>query len=218
MSEFLSGFGNDYNEVEAYSGGSKPEALEPNGYVLRIIGCKTQTARTGATKLMFAFEIAEGEKKGYFKALHEYQKQFDTNAKWQGTYDFFYPTKGNGSPEDIKKYKKSLAMLKSVVTAINESNPHSAPIDVTKQFTVDAFKGKLVGGIFGLVEWNYNGKSGMKARCRWFTDVAKVRSGDFTIPDPKYSAGSQQSAPQNPLAGMNVSDFEEIISDGDVPF
>ncbi len=209
----IAGFGEEWNETEAYTGESqKPEEIKAGGYILKILGCKFTETSNGAVKMVFAFDVAEGEYSGYFKKLLDYERQFNQNAKTKGTYDFFFPVKGDADyPDAEEKRKKNMKMLKGVVTAINESNPYAPPIDLSKPISLDAFKGKLVGGIFGDVEWAWKGKTGMKARCRWFTNAAKIRSGDFKIPEPKF---------QNEQPTVTVQAFPkgEIISDGDVPF
>lgn len=220
MGEMLNGFGNDWREAEAYSGGSKPEKLPTGGYVLKIIGCKITKTNSGFPKLVFAFDIVEGEYAGYFAKRLEYAREFDAEAKTKGVFDLFLPQKGNGTPEETKKYKRSLNSLKGAVTAINESNPYSPPINIESAIDINVFVGKLVGGVFGDVEWQMDGRSGMTTKCRWFTSAEKIRKGEFEIPDPKYRQQSTLptvSTPQAPsLAdmGFNPTDF----SDGDLPF
>lgn len=219
MSEILNGFGDDWNKVEAYSGSSKPKKLPTGGYILKIIGAKISRTSNGKAKIVLAFDIDEGEYKGYFADYLKYDQGFRPDAKTRGIYDMFYPDKGNGSEDDLAKFEKSLATLKGAVTAINESNPNSPKIDVQNQFTLDSFVGKRVGGIFGDVEWRMNGKSGMSAKCRWFTNIENIRTNNFTIPEPKYQSNS--TTPQvSSLAdtGLSPSDFNSILSDGDVPF
>lgn len=215
MSEFINGFGEDVNKVPSYSGGNKPQSLKAGGYILQIRGAKIQPIPTGSAKLVFAFDIMEGDQKDYFQHLYEYKKQFNQNVKWAGTFDCFIPEKGNGSEEAVQKYQRSLQKLKATVTAINDSNPHSAPIDISKSFSLDEFRGKVVGGVFGDKEWSFAGKTGMKAECRWFISASRIHSGDFTIPDPQLLPNSPQQAYSSP---SQSADFGNVISDGDVPF
>ena len=209
MSEFINGFGEDVNKVQAYSGGDNPQPLKAGGYILQIRGAKIQRVSTGASKIVFAFDIMEGDQKDYFQHLYEYKKRWNNNPKWLGTFDCFIPDKGNGSEEALQRYQRSLQKLKGAVTAINDSNPHSAPIDIMKSFSLDEFQRKVVGGIFGDKEWNWNGRTGMRAECRWFISASRIHSGDFIIPDPQYLTSSPPS---------QSSDFGNVISDGDVPF
>lgn len=218
MGEILNGFGTDWDEAEAYSGSSKPEKLPTGGYVLKIVGCKI-TKASGYPKMVFAFDIIEGEHAGYFAKRLEYDRKFNPEAKTKGVYDFFLPSKGNGTEEDTKKYKWSLATLKGAVTAINESNPYAPPININNAIDINVFVGKIVGGIFGDVEWQMDGRSGMTAKCRRFTSVEKIRKGDFTIPDPKYRTQSPPPSSATPPMSGTLDDLIPIgIPDGDLPF
>ena len=88
------------------------------------------------------------------------------------------------------------------------------------------------GGVFGREEFETKeGERKFVTKCRFSRSIESIRSGNFQIPDDKLlknraespSLASMGNAYQTPeqLAAMsydNLSDFEVILSDGDVPF
>lgn len=213
MSEVFDGFGTDYETARASTGGGKPDGLLPGGYVLRIIGAKMNQTRSGKKKLDLAFDICEGIADGYYRQLHDYQLQFDKDAKWKGVFTLWWPDK-NG---DKELYERNLSAFKAAVTAINDSNQQ--PIDVQHKFTSDDFRGKLVGGVFGEVEWEFNGSYGWRTECRWLRSVDAIRSEQFGgIPKRKPHPSHQNATPPANAALGDISEFAEILSDSDIPF
>lgn len=220
MAEFLEGI-EGYNDVEINTG-NKPKEIVPGAYVLKISNAKIERYSAESVAIKLAFDIEEGEYKGYYGKLYEYNKsgQYAENAKWKGTFSLFYPTSS-----DPEMKKKETASFKRAITAINDSN--KSQIDPTKKFNLDAFKGKIVGGAFGLVDWEWNEKSGTKCECRWFVSADRVRAGEVDIPSHK---GYKGAAPKTQNAAQptestapaqqsgDLGDFEEILSDGDIPF
>lgn len=250
---FLQGIAG-YNDVDVSEPVivNKPADLPPGAYVLRIKDAKVERYSTNKIAIKLAFDIAEGPAAGYYEALYKYNKtgKYADTAKWKGTYSIWYPS-GDETEEDRKR---TIASLKRAVTAINNSNPGSN-IDPARGINLDDFKGKIVGGAFGLVDGEYKGRQWTKCECRWLAAVDKVRSGQVETPGHKYLNGKsdkitpqannnvlppvqqpvqqptqvteQQQIPQSVSAFPNqqeitdedLSEFEEILSDGEVvPF
>lgn len=215
MAEFLEGI-EGYNEVEVTEFGDKPEDIKPGAYVLKIMNAKIERYSADSVAVKLAFDIAEGEFKGYFAKLYEYNKsgQYAENAKWKGTFNIFYPTSS-----DPERKKQQTSTFKRAITAINDSNTQK--IDPAKKFSLDAFKGKLVGAAFGTVDHEWNGNNWTRCECRWLVSVDKVRSGEVDTPKHKGLKGAATTTAQTETASADSSlssDFEEIISDGEVPF
>lgn len=221
MAEFLEGI-EGYNDVEVTEFGSKPKDIEPGAYVLKIKAAKLEryTKNGGGMAIRLAFDIADGEFSGYYQALYDYNKsgQYAENAKWKGVYSIWVPVK----KDDEDQYKKDVASFKRAITAINDSNPGKA-IDPSKKINLDVFKGKLVGGAFGLVDWEYNGKEGTRCECRWLVGVDRVKEGSVDTPKHKCLRGAEPKAttsteqPASAPADAS-SDFVEILSSDEVPF
>lgn len=210
MSEFLEGI-EGYKECEINTG-NKPKEIIPGGYILRIINAKLErySAESVAIKLMF--DIAEGEYEGYYQKLYDYSKsgQYADTAKWKGTFNIFYPT-----ASDPAKKKQQLKSFKQAITAINDSNPGRPLIDPTQKFSLDSFKSKIVGGAFGLKDWEWDGKTGTTCQCRWFVAFTHVRANDVIIPEHKH-LNNQSGGQQSNIT--DTKDFEQVFSDGDIPF
>lgn len=219
MAEFLEGI-EGYNEVEITEIGSKPKDIEPGAYVLKIKAAKLEryTKNGGGMAIRLAFDIVEGEFSGYYQALYDYNKsgQYAESAKWKGTFSIWVPVK----KDDQEQYKKDVASFKRAITAINDSNP-GKPIDPSKKLSLDEFKGKLVGGAFGLVDWEYNGKEGTRCECRWLVGVDRVHAGSVDTPKHKGIRGAEPKAYTAAASTGSAADdlsVVEILSDDEVPF
>lgn len=216
MAEFLEGI-EGYDEVEVTEFGDKPEEIKPGAYILKITKAKIERYSADAVAVKLAFDVVEGEFKGYYAKLYEYNKsgQYAKDAKWKGTYSIFYPTSS-----DPEKKKQQTASFKRAITAINDSNTQK--IDPTKKFSLDVFNGKIVGGAFGTVDHEWNGNNWTRCECRWLVSADKVRKGEVETPKHKGLKGAsvpaQTAQTDTTFSGSSTDDFEEIISDGEVPF
>lgn len=221
MAEFLEGI-EGYNDVEINTG-NKPKELIPGAYVLKITNAKVERFSASKAAIKVMFDIDEGEFKGYFGKLYEYNcsGQYKEQAKWKGVFNIWLPQSG----VDEEQHKKDIASFKRAITAINDSNPQK--IDPSQRFSTDSFKGKKVGGAFGLVDWEWDGKSGTRCECRWLVGADRVRSGDVETPAHKglkgaapVSATAPAQATSDNTASEQLTGMEdfEVISDGDIPF
>lgn len=216
--ETFEGLGADYENASICTSGEKPAELIPGAYILGLKTAHMETLDSGKRKLVLYFDICEGEYTGYYNALYEYEKKFDNQsegkkAKWKGTLDIWMPDKKDG--EEL--YKSSMSRFKAAITAINSSNPGKPEINPKVKFGSADFMNKIVGGAFGEVEWYFDGRSGWKTKCRWLADAGKVRDGKVTIPN-KLQNKNRIKDEEEMDASPDMSDYEEIISDGDLPF
>jgi len=163
----------NYDKVEAYTGDY--EVLEPGGYVCRILKVQAEDKDYG-TLLRIAFDIAEGEREGYYKRQYERKKQGNPEAKWPGMY---YQT--------VKQ--DSLQYFKGFITAIENSNP-----SYKWNWDEKTLVGKLFGGVFGEEEYEASdGSIKVAVKCRFVRSIDKVRAGVEIPPIKKLnntSAGS----------------------------
>lgn len=196
--------------------------LEAGGYVLKIKAVKEETSRNGNQMLSIAFDIAEGERAGYYSDL--FAKDNKPNKKWpnNGIHRIVLPT-DDGSEEDNKK----MSRLKGFINAVAESNRNYDP---KKYYQLAQLNGKIVGGIFRREEYeNQNGERKWTTKLAWTCSAQKIREGDFEVPADKPletdSTGFSMfpPAPQNPYQGptdnagfMPIDDA--IEGDEDLPF
>lgn len=189
----------DYETTQA---AGEFEKLPKGAYEVKIEQAKvtTYTGKDGSSfeKLEIAFDIDKGEYAGYYRRNLESQQQED--KKWKGVLRIYVP-KDDGSEKDQWTKRK----FKAIIQAIEDSNP-----GYHWDWNESGLKGKIVGCIFQWKEWAMNGKSGWFANPYNFIDVAKVRSGEFKLPDDKPLPKDQKPV------DINIS--AEDDSEEDLPF
>jgi len=95
--------------------------------------------------------------------------------------------------------------LKSFITCFEKSNNCEA---VWGEKFAGQFKNKKIGGVFGEVESEWNGKRTMRHELRWFCETSNVDGA--TVPDPKYLPKPQEQKPD--------ADGFLQAEDGDIPW
>lgn len=208
----------DYDSIQVYEGGGVQ--LEIGGYELQIIGAKVE--KYDSCEIMkVAFDIINNDMfAGYYSTRFKAAKAQNANAKWSGIFDVFIP-KDDGSEKD--GFTKQA--FKRFITAVEKSNA-----GYVWNWDENSLKGKTFGGVFGREEFlSKEGDKKFAVKCRFARSIESIRSGDYTLPkdkllDDKKQATAPQYSSHNALeAGLpqeysNLSEFEEILSDGDVPF
>ena len=141
-----------------------------------------------------SFDIAEGDQKDFY--ANQYRSQTQEDKKWKGVYRVYCP-KDDGSPEDARTQSN----FKALMDAIEESNP-----GYHWDWNEAGLKGKIVGCLFRLEEYDFNGYNGWSARPVYCIPAAKVRGGDFKLPNDKPLKNRPQ--PQT----MTEIDVEDDLS------
>lgn len=180
--------------VKGYGEGTAQ--VPKGGYICKIMGAIAKENRVGQY-MEISCDIAEGEYKDIF--ANDYRGQTGETKKWHCNSFVNIPL-DDGSERD----EWSKRGLQTFIDALELSNPgYHWDWDETK------LKGKSIGGIFGLREWEdkdgnvHEGTSLM----RW-TSIEKIRSGHFRVPaDKRLEAHKAQSS------GGFTS-----VSDADLPF
>ena len=162
-----------YEEAKKAAESKATEKLPKGAYVCKIIEVKTETTND-SSRLVIAFDVEEGDYKGFFK------KQFENNTnedkKWKGRVTAWIP-KDDGSEEDART-KRSFA---SWTSSIEKSNSgYKWDWDEKK------WKGKLVGIVFGETGTIIEGKEIVYVEARFPVDVERVRNG--SAPEAKFKA------------------------------
>lgn len=181
---------NSFNRENVYR---ETEKLPVGGYVIKIISAKEEEFSWGS-RLAIAFDIEEGEYKGFYKRNFESQQGED--KKWKGVFRLNIP-KEDGSDMDEWTQKK----FNTSIVNIEDSNPgYFFDWDETK------LKGKIVGALFNNKEYEINGKNGFYTNCHSLVTVDTIRSGKFTIPkDTLLQNRSTSSVPaENGDGFMNI--------------
>lgn len=193
------------------------EALPAGGYVCRIMSVEeTVSQKSGAPMIKVSLDIAEGPYKDYF--ANQYRANTRSDKKWSGNavvnqlvYD------PNGANTTNKGFK-------SFITAAEKSNS-SFKTQWGDAFC-SCFKNKLVGVIFRREQFRpdlQKEDTAFATKAFMFRSADVIRKG-VPVPADKLldsSAPQQQYAPPAPYAPQGVIDlsqFEEIIPDGELPF
>jgi len=184
-----------YDEMQVYEG---QERLPVGGYVLKILGTKVEEYSWGNV-LVLRIDVAEGDHTDFYKKNYEAQQE---NQKWKGTFRINLP-KNDGSEMD----QWSIRKLKASMTAIEKSNE-----GYVWNWDETSLKGKLVGGLFGNKEFEYNGKRGFFTDCRLLCGAERIRSGDFTIPADKLLNGNTTTN------DLDIPEGFQAVKDDDIPF
>lgn len=188
----------NYAEVQVNTG--SVEKLPVGGYVITIKSVKYEdnSAKGKADNIIFAFDIAEGEYKGYY--AKRFENDTNEDKKWKGTYRLSVPT-DDGSQND--GYAKS--RFKGFMTSVEESNP-----GYKWNWDEQTLKGKLVGAAVGEINTEIDGKAITYTAMRYAVSVDSVRKG-ITPPKPYTKAGSTTTT-------TSTTNPYNVTEDADIPF
>lgn len=192
-----------FNNWENVKAASEFVPLPAGGYIVELKNAKVKEYKNqngdAFERFEIAIDIADGEFKDYY--ANDYCNQTNEDKKWKGVLRLYMP-KEDGSEQD--EWTKS--RFKSFIEAVEDSNP-----GFHWDWDESKLRGKKIGCLFRLEEWEYNGKTGKKAQPFKAVSVEKIKSGNFKIPKEKLLE-KNESAPTAPTA-----EFRDI-PDEDVPF
>lgn len=184
-----------YDEVKV---GGDFTPVELGGHHMIIKGVKEQTNKNGEPMIVVAFDFAKNDKQPeYFSEL--FDKDIRPEKKWPFNGTQYINTM------DYQDKSKTSKSFKSFITAFERSNNTTA---VWGDKFCEQFKDKKIGGVFGVVEEEYNGEIKKRHKLRWFCEDNKADSQQ--IPQEKLLNSS--TSPKNSNDFMNIPDgsAEEI--------
>lgn len=187
------------NNYEAVQVSSDYTPVELGGHRITIKGVQEKLTSTGKEMLVVMFDFGNGDKQnGYF--MDAFKNDIRPEKKWpnQGT-QYIVTEDSNG--DCTKSFKQFITCLENSNTGFK--------VDWNK--SVDQFKNKLIGGVFGSVEEEYNGEVKMRNKLRWFCDINKA--ADAPIPDAKLLTVRTNVSPSD---ANNA--FTSVIDDENLPF
>ncbi len=191
-----------YNEVKETTGDYA--RLPADGYV-----CKITKVEDVSNKeyLRIAFDIYEGDYRGWYRERREQLEERGFNADYVGTV--------------IRSYKNSaLGFFKAFVSAVDASNGTQLGPTVESGLDEQKLVGCLIGFVIGYEEYEKSkGGIGQRERVAYQKSIQKIRDGDFKVPElkrlgasgtsSKISGTGQDCAPQT---------FTDLDDDSDLPF
>ena len=185
----------DWDEVRAYE---NRKALPAGGYICEVKKCEETESSTGKPMIKVAFEIAEGEFKGYFMDEFTRAKEYKQDAKW--------PYAGTKWILTQDEEGKTSRMLKAFVTSIEAEN---VKVEWNDKFG-KSVQGALLGVVFRDEENEYNGACYWRAVPCFFCSCEDIRENNYNVPSPKSLSGSTMPAQDLPGPADFAAAEEEI--------
>ena len=194
---------NNYDNVST-SGDFTP--IEPGGHHLIIKKVEESVSKAGKEMIIVAFDMAPGDSQpGYFS------KQFAADIR----PDKKWPRSGRQYIVATDKDGNAAKSFKSFITSVEKSN--SGFVTQWGNNFGAQFKNKRVGGVFGKVDNEYNGKVTARTELRWFCADDKVEGA--RIPDHKRLPNTNTTVPA-PASDPELDGFLSIPdgSEEEIPF
>ena len=177
------------------------EQLPKGGYKLKVMDAE-EVKTDKAHYLKISFDIADGVYIGFYK--QDYISQQTEDKRWRGFINVFIPK------ESDTYYEQNLSRFKTIMADFEQSNNN-----FHWDWDEKKLKGKMIGGVFGSEEWEYDGKTGMRTVCRYLTNIEAIEQEKYKIPADKLLKGSASAAASPEPKG---ADFVLTDDDDDLPF
>ena len=193
---------NNYANTQA-SGDFTP--VELGGHYMVIKQVKEAKSKTGKDMIVVCFDFDKSDKQaGYF--MTAFKNVIRPDKKWprNGTQYIVTETDNGDCSRSFKTF----------ITCVEKSNNGFA-VQWTDTAAFEAqFKNKKIGGVFGIVENEYQGKVSDRHELRWFCQLDRVK--DAVIPERKALANTNvtKAAPKKDDGFMDIPDG----TDDEIPF
>jgi len=193
---------NNYDKIQA-SGDFTPISL--GGHHLIIKKVEEAKTKTGKDMIVVAFDMAAGDSQpGYFSKA--FADDIRPDKKWPRAGRQYIVTEdstGNCSRS-----------FKTFINCVERSN--NGFVTQWGDTFAQQFKGKRIGGVFGEVENEYNGKTTMRHELRWFCDDNKADSAN--VPQPKYLQNSNATTSAPATSANDFVNIAGTIEEEEIPF
>jgi len=178
--------------------------LPVGGYVLKVESVRYEKGEEGKNdNIVIAFDIAEGEQKGYFKK--QFEANTDENKKWKGTTKIRVPKEdGSGAEWETNRFA-------STMNYFEDSNP-----GYIWNWDEKTLKGKLIGAVFGEVQKPIDGKDVTWVAFRWFAGADDIRKNAYKVPEKKVY-GTVESSDNKTSNDADFMDLSNKVIE-DLPF
>jgi len=151
-----------YDEVQV---GGDFTPIELGGHHMIIKGVREEKSKSGKDMIVVAFDFAKNDKQpGYFTDLFE--KDIRPDKKWNNSGTSYVLTMDQDGTKASRQFK-------AFITSVERSNDFE--VEWGSKFC-EQFKNKKIGGVFGIVEEEYNGEVKKRHKLRWFCEDSRVDS------------------------------------------
>ena len=185
---------NGYDEVQV--GEFTP--VELGGHHLIIKAVKEQESKTGSPMIVVAFDFANNDKQPQYFS-DQFERDVRPDKKWPANGTQYILTM------DYQDKTKTSKNFKSFITSFEHSNNVTA---IWGEKFCEQFKGKKIGGVFGVVEEEYNGEVKKRHKLRWFCDDNKA--DNQSIPQEKLLKSSSAASTNDGFMNVPEGTDEEI--------
>lgn len=178
---------NNYDNTKT---GSDFTPINLGGHHIVIKNVEETTSKAGKAMLKVSFDFAKNDvQPGYMS--EEYKNDIRPDKKWPhaGTQYILTEDKDGNCSKSFKSF----------ITAYENSNNCDA---IWGEKFAAQFKNKRIGGVFGEVENEYNGKTTMRHELRWFCADDKVDGA--AIPAAKFLNGGGNNGGSSSAPDVNV--------------
>lgn len=151
----------------------------PGGHHMVLKNVEETTSKSGKAMLKVSFDFAKNDCQPEYM-MNEFKNDIRPDKKW--------PHSGTQYIVTEDKDGNCSKSFKSFITCFENSNKCEA---IWGEKFAGQFKNKKIGGVFGKVENEYNGKVTMRTELRWFCDDSKA--DDAAVPADKMLPANGQT-------------------------
>ena len=189
------------NNYENTKVGGDFTPIIPGGHHMVIKNVEETTSKGGKAMLKVSFDFAKNDSQPEYM-MNEFKNDIRPDKKWPHAGTAYILTEDNDG-NCSKKFK-------GFITSFERSNNCEA---VWGEKFAAQFKNKKIGGVFGKVENEYNGKVTMRTELRWFCEDG--RADDADVPAEKYLANNSKNSSNGAMIPDDIvngtSGADEII-------
>lgn len=173
--------------------------INVGGHHLIIKKVEESKTKTDKDMIIVAFDTAPGDSQPkYFSDL--FANDIRPDKKW--------PRSGRQYIVVLDNDGNTSRSFKSFITCVEKSNS-GFKTEWGDAFAAQ-FKGKRIGGVFGIVENEYQGKVTKRSELRWFCEDSKADNAK--VPDPKLLPNSNVTVTAPSSDGfMNITGDDEEV-------
>lgn len=174
--------------------------VTPGGHHLIIKQVKEAKSKSGKDMLVVAVDMAPNDKQPlYFSKMFE--EDIRPEKKWPHAGTIYVV-----STDDKGQCTRN---FKTFITCFEHSNGVQTTWGDGPAFT-NQFAGKKIGGVFGIIEEEYNGERKKRCLHRWFCDDSKAEAAK--VPEPRLldQGAAPVQAGNTAPAGFTPVELDEI--------
>jgi hypothetical protein len=185
------------NNFENVKAGGDFTPIELGGHHLIIKNVEETTSKAGSPMLKVYFDFAKNDRQPDYMAT-EFKNDIRPDKKW--------PYSGTQYIVVTDKDGNTSKSFKSFITSVENSNKGFKA--AWGAVFCDQFKNKLVGGVYGIVESEYNGERKKRSQLRWFCEDSKADSA--ATPEPKLLASNNVTQSADGFLNVPSGTDEEV--------